>query len=125
MLWRGEEIAVINSLYHSLKVKSANIQIIIAPNILFASLDFNPFIANDSLNNNSQEPDVSFLHDNISPLDTDYISPSEFNENFKNFWENSFSVLHLNIRSLHKNFESFVKLVKVSIHHYLFFRNVV
>ena len=82
---------MINSLYYSLKVKSANIQIIMVPNILFASLDFNPFMANDSLNDNSQEPDVSFLHDNISPLDTDYISPSEFNENFKNFWENSFS----------------------------------
>ena len=44
-----------------------------APNTTFESLNFNPFIANDSLNDNSQDPDVNFFHDNVSPLDTDYI----------------------------------------------------
>ena len=45
-----------------------------APNITFKSLNFNPLIANDSLNDNSQDPDVNFFHDSVSPLDTDYIS---------------------------------------------------
>ena len=83
-----------------------------APNTTFESLNFNPFIANDSLNDNSQDPDVNFFHDNVSPLDTDYISPDDFSGNFKDFTENSFSVLHLNIRSLNKNFESFAELYK-------------
>ena len=53
-----------------------------APNTTFESLNFNPFIANDSLNDNSQDPDVNFFHDNVSPLDTDYISPDDFSGNF-------------------------------------------
>ena len=66
-----------------------------APNTTFKSLNFNPFIAIDSLNDNSQDPDVNFFHDNVSPLKTDYISPDDFSGNFKDFTESSFSVLHL------------------------------
>ena len=84
-----------------------------APNATFESLNFNIFIVNDFLNDNSQDPDANFFHDNVSPLDTDYISPSNFNGNFKDFMENSFSVLHLNIRSLNENFESFAELYKL------------
>ena len=61
-----------------------------APNTTFESLNFNPFIVNDSLNDNSQDPDVNFFYDNVSPLDTDYISPDDFSGNFKDFTENSF-----------------------------------
>ena len=53
-----------------------------APNTSFESLNFNPFIVNDSFNDNSQDPDINFFHDNVSPLDTNYISPSDFNGNF-------------------------------------------
>ena len=80
-----------------------------APNTTFESLNFNPFIANDSLNDNSQDPDVNFFHDNVSPLDTDYISPDDFSGNFKDFTENSFSVLH--VKSY--NFGSFAELYKL------------
>ena len=83
-----------------------------APNTTFESLNFNPFIANDFLNDNSQDPGVNFFHDNVSPLDTDYISPDDFSGNFKDLTENSLSVLHLYIRSLNKNFESSVELYK-------------
>ena len=60
-----------------------------APNTTFKSLNFNPFIVNDSPNHNSQEPDVNSFHGNVSPLDTYYILPSDFNGNFKDFTENS------------------------------------
>ena len=70
-----------------------------APNATFESLNFNPFNV-DSLNNNNQGPDVNFFHYNVSPLDTDYISPSNYIGNFKDFTENSFSVLRLNTSSL-------------------------
>ena len=81
-----------------------------APNTTFESPNFNSFIVNGSLNDNSQDPDSNFFLNNVSPRDTDYISPSDFNGNFKDFTENSVSVVHLNIRSLNKNFESFAEL---------------
>ena len=61
-----------------------------APNTTFESLNFNPFIVNDSFNDNSQDPDVNFFHNSVSPLDTDYISLGDFSGNFKDFMENSF-----------------------------------
>ena len=79
-------------------------------NTTFEFLNFNPFIVNDSLNDKSQDLDVNFFHDNVSSPDTDYISPSNFNRNFKDFTINSFFVLYLNIRSLNKNFESFTEI---------------
>ena len=55
------------------------------PNTTFESLNFNPFIVNDSLNDNSKDLDVNFFHDNVSTLDTDYISLDDFSGNFKRF----------------------------------------
>ena len=83
-----------------------------APNTTFESLNCNTFIVNDSLNDNSQDPDVNFFHDNVSPLDTYYISPDDFSGDIKDLTENSFSVLTFNIRSLNKNFEYFAELYK-------------
>ena len=42
-------------------------------------------------------------------LDTQYLMPDKFKTNFKDFSKNSFSVLHLNIRSINKNFEAFTE----------------
>ena len=80
------------------------------PNTTFKSLKFNPFIVNNSLNDNSQDLDVDFFHDNVSPLDTDYISPSFFNGDFKDFVENSSSVLHISIMTLDKNLDHYKSL---------------
>ena len=63
-----------------------------APNTTFESPNFNSFIVNGSLNDNSQDPDANFFLNNVSLRDTDYISPSDFNGNFKDFTENSVSV---------------------------------
>ena len=84
-----------------------------APNTTFEYLNFNHSTVNDSLNDNSQDPDANSFHSHVSHLDTDYISLNNFNGNFKEFTENSFSVLHLSIRSLNKNFKSFVELCKM------------
>ena len=83
-----------------------------APNTIFESLNFNLFIVNGSLDDNSQDPDINIFLENVSPLDTDYISPDDFIGSFKDFTENSFSVLYLSIRSLNTNFESFAELYK-------------
>ena len=48
----------------------------------------------------------------ISSLETNYLSPREIDKNFQNFSEESFSVLHLNIRSMNKNFVTFQDFYK-------------
>ena len=48
----------------------------------------------------------------ISSLETKYLSPREIDKNFQNFSEESFSVLHLNIRSTNKNFVTFQDFYK-------------
>ena len=42
-------------------------------------------------------------------FDTQYLVPDKFKTNFKDFSKNSFSALHLNIRSINKNFEAFTE----------------
>ena len=77
-----------------------------APEPSFATMCFNPFLANDSLNVSNQDSDVNF-YNNISSLESNYLSPREIDENFKNLSTELFSVLHLNIRSVNKNFKAF------------------
>ena len=77
-----------------------------APEPSFESMCFNPFLAKDSVNASNQNPDVNFYND-FSSLETSYLSPSEIYKNFQNFYKESFSVFHLNIRSMNKNFETF------------------
>ena len=48
----------------------------------------------------------------ISSLESNYLSLSEIDKSFKNFSTESFSVLHLNIRSINKNFEDFQDFYK-------------
>ena len=82
-----------------------------APNATLETLSFNLYVVNENMNDNNQDPDLIFLHESVSSsLDTDYVSPKDFKSKFKDYIENSFSVLHLNIRSLSKNFESFKEL---------------
>ena len=82
-----------------------------APEPSFETMCFNLFLANDSLNDSNQNPDVNF-YNKISSLESNYLSPSEIDKNFQNFSKESFSVLHLNIRSMNKNFEAFQDFYK-------------
>ena len=81
----------------------------------FESLKFNPFDSSEKiLTDKSFDPDLNFFNSNIGNLDTPYIS----HEEHKNLNENGsavmFSILHLNIRSIKKNFEN-VKLFLPSL----------
>ena len=77
------------------------------PNSSFGSQSFNPFSVNEDFKNNDQGPDVNFYQTQISSLDTSCYIPNENKEKLGNFKQKSFSVLHLNIRSMSKNFKSF------------------
>ena len=59
------------------------------------------------LNDDSFDPDVNFFNNNIENLDTPYISHEKIKDLNVNTAANTLSVLHLNIRSMKKNFESF------------------
>ena len=76
------------------------------PDINFESLSYNPFSIHESSINSEHDPDINFYQD-ISSLETHYCSPNDLKNNFQSFLKDSFSVLHLNIRSMNKNFESF------------------
>ena len=76
------------------------------PDINFESMLFNPFSTKECFADNDDDPDVNFYHD-VSMLDTHYLMPDRFKTNSKDFSKNSFSVLHLNIRSINKDFEAF------------------
>ena len=77
-----------------------------APESSFEFMPLNSFLANDSVNYSNQNLDINYYND-ISSLGTSYLSPSEIDKNFQNFSIESFSVLHLNIKSMNKNFEAF------------------
>ena len=76
------------------------------PVINFESLSYNPFSIHESPINSEHDPDINVYQD-IPSLETHYCSPNDFQKNFQYFLKYSFSVLHLNIRSVKKNLESF------------------
>ena len=55
-----------------------------APEPSFETMCFNPFLANDSINDSNQNPDVNF-YNYISSLESNYLSPRETDRNFQNF----------------------------------------
>ena len=70
------------------------------------TLKYNISDNTDILLDDSCDPDVNFFNKKFQSLDTPYLMPGEF----RNFLDNSsdqFLVLHLNIRSIKKNFENF------------------
>ena len=49
-----------------------------APNATLEMLSFNPFIVNENINNNNQDPDLSFFQEIASSShDTVYVSPKD------------------------------------------------
>ena len=62
------------------------------------------------LNNDSQDPDGNFFNA-FDFKDSQYFTPEESSRNLNNFDKSSFSMLHLNIRSLQKNFDSLLNLL--------------
>ena len=83
------------------------------PEPSFESLSYKPFSVDGNLAVNVElDADVDFFQ-NISSLDTQYFNidnTKTFVNN--NISSNSFSVLHVNIRSMQKNFEKFQEFFK-------------
>ena len=76
---------------------------------------FNPFDFQTVLIDEGNDPDINFFNYKSETVDTPYFSADEFNSSSDKLLKNSFSVLHINIRSLNKNFEKlreYLSLVK-------------
>ena len=63
--------------------------------------------SDDILLDNSCDPDVNFFSLKTQNLDRPYILTEEFQKFVGSSSHDSFSILHLNIRSTKKNFENF------------------
>ena len=74
----------------------------------FESLKFNPFDTSEEiLTDKSFDPDLNFSNSNIGNLDSSYIS-HEAHKNLSVIGSaDTLSILHLNVRSIKKNFENF------------------
>ena len=77
-----------------------------APNTCFESFSFVSCSTYESFINNENDPDVNCCND-VFTLDIQYLAPDKFQRNFKPFSKQPLSILHLNIRSINKNFEAF------------------
>ena len=74
----------------------------------FESLKYS--LLNDNHNillNSFCDPDLNFLKNNIRNLDTKYLFPDQFHNLLDKYMTDWFSILHLNIRSIKKNFKNF------------------
>ena len=76
----------------------------------FESIAFTTFDFERILNNDSQDPDENFFNA-FNFKYSQYFTLEESSRNLNNFDNNSFSMVHLNIRSLQKNFDSLFNLL--------------
>ena len=76
----------------------------------FEKLRFDPAGFDDVLLNNTNDPDENIFN-NLSLIDSVFYAVEEAATSLKKFNDKTFSVLHLNVRSLNKNFESLKELL--------------
>ena len=80
----------------------------------FEDMSFKPFTVNEHSTIDPDyrlDPDTNFF-ESISSLDTKYFTVNETKISVGNIDSESFTVLHLNIRSMKNNFESFQECFK-------------
>ena len=73
----------------------------------FENITFNPFRSTDILLNNDNDPDTNFFDSNDFENISKYLNPNEAYEELKTANSDDFSIIHLNIRSMNKNFDDF------------------
>ena len=76
----------------------------------FEKLRLDPFGSDNVLLNNTKDPNENIFN-NLSQIDSVFYAVEEAATSFKKINDKTFSVLHLNVRSLNKNFESLKELL--------------
>ena len=79
----------------------------------FENLKFDPFSSDKILLDNCNDPDSNFFRNNFQNLDTRYFSCDESSLFCDSHHQKSqlFSILHVNIRSMNRNFENFKRFL--------------
>ena len=91
------------------------------PNVEYKKLKFDPFnTKNCNLINNVSDPDVNLFNEShLQNLDTPYLNIEEAKAKLFSLNDpNSFDILHLNIRSLNKNFDNFKTFLAECSHNF-------
>ena len=68
--------------------------------------------------NNDADPDTNFFNDKLDDIESPYYSQDELIQLSKHFDAQTFSIFHLNIRSLNKNIENLKNLVSLLKGHF-------
>ena len=71
----------------------------------FENILANPFDSQNNLSDENNDPDINFFNEKYEAVNSPYYNVYKFNSSSQNFLKISFSVLHINIRSMNKNFE--------------------
>ena len=66
---------------------------------------FNSFDSQNILSDKNNDLDINFLNKKSEAVNSPYYNVGRFNSSAQNLLKNSFSILHINIRSMDKNFE--------------------
>ena len=92
---------------HCLKIFQAKI-LQIRMRISLILLDFQYI-----LNNDDNDTDINFFNDKYDAVNLPYFSLAEVPCKVEKLLENSFSVYHINIRSLNKNFDKLLEFLSI------------
>ena len=71
----------------------------------FENIFFNPFDSQNILSDENNDPDINFFNRKSEYVNLPYHNVHIFSSSSQNLLKNSFSVLHINIRSTDKNFQ--------------------
>ena len=82
----------------------------------FENLKFDPFDSNNIIPGNMSYPDYNLFSQNFENLKTQYFLPEDLTNNFKSVKDYYFSILHVNIISISKNFDK----LKLFLFHFSF-----
>ena len=74
---------------------------------------FNPFDFQYILNNDDNDPDINFFNNKYDAVNSPYFSLAEVPCKVEKLLENLFSVYHINIRSLNKNFDKLLEFLSI------------
>ena len=61
------------------------------------------------MSDENNNPDINLFNKKSAAVNSPYYNVDKFDSSFQNLLKNSFSVLHINIRSMNKNLEKFLK----------------
>ena len=71
----------------------------------FENIFFSPFDSQNILSDENSDPDINFFTEKSDVVNSPYYNVDKFNCSSQNLPKSSFSVLHIDIGSMNKNFE--------------------